>query len=342
MEDRGAASANASVTDDITRLWEKLDLITPMAIRVAASLRVADLIAEGHGHLSELADRAGAHPDALGRLLRHLTARGVFEEPEPERFALNDLAAVLLDDHPTATRRWLDLEGFGGRMDLAFFDLLATVRDGRPPRGGHKTDLPAEIQASYDDVMESQSRAQAPVLVAAYDWEDARHVVDLGGGTGTFLIELLESRPEMRATLVEFPETAERARRVVEEAGLSERCEVIAGDLFEVTPEGGDVYVLKFVLHSLDDDRAEEALRRCRRAGGGNGRVLVIEHTVEPGEDRSDFTAMDMRMLILGHGRERTVDEYAALAGKAGLRLSSAIPTTTGTTHLIELRPGAD
>ncbi|MGH7563227.1 MAG: methyltransferase [Gemmatimonadota bacterium] len=325
------------MTDDVTRLWEKLDLMTPMAIRVAASLRISDLIAEGHDHLPELAAGAGAHPDALGRLLRHLTARGVFDEPEPDRFALNDLAAVLLDGHSTATRRWLDLEGFGGRMDLAFFDLLATVRDGRPPESGHKAELPEAIQASYDDVMESQSRAQAGALVAGYDWEGVRQVVDLGGGTGTLLIELLESRPEIRARLVELSGTAERARQVVEEAGLSERCEVIPGDLFEVTPEGADVYVLKFVLHSLEDDQAEEALRRCRQAGGADCRVLVIESTVEPGADRSQFTAMDLRMLILGHGRERTLDEYAALAGKAGLRLSTAIPTTTGA-HLIELR----
>ncbi len=326
--------------EDVARLWDLVDLIMPMAVRVAATLRVADLIAQGHGTLRELALRSGVDPDALGRLLRFLTARGVFKETSPGQFALNGVASTLLDSHASATRQWLDLEGFGGRMDLAFFDLLVAIRSGRPPQPADKAHLPDAIAASYDAVMEAQSRAQTPAIVAGYDWPSRGHVVDLGGGTGTLLSGLLRSYPQMRGTLVELPETAQRARRVIAQEGLDQRCAVIGGDLFEVTPPGGDIYILKFVLHSLEDDAARRALRRCRDAGGPDSRVLVIEHTVAPGDDRSAFTAMDLRMLILGHGRERTLEEYSALAERAGLRLSAATASSTGL-HLIELRRGA-
>jgi len=331
------ASRDGGTPADVARLWQLADIITPLAIRVAATLRLIDHIAAGTTRVAELARLAGADPDALARLLRYLAARDLLAEPEPGRFALTDLGAVLRDDHPSGTRRWLDLEGFGGTMDLAFVDLLATVRDGRPPRAAHESQLSDPISASFDDVMEAQSRQQAPAIVAGYDWSAVRHVADLGGGTGTLLVELLRAHPDVRGTLVELPRTAERARPLIANAGLAQRCRIVAGDLFEVALSGADVYVLKFVLHGLDDDAAVTALRRCRDAGGAGARVLVIERTVAPGDDRTAFTAMDLRMLILGTGRERTLDEYAALAVTAGLRLHATTPTVVGP-HLIELR----
>jgi hypothetical protein len=319
----------------VARLWQLLDLITPMAIRVVATLRIPDLIAEGVLTPSALAARTGADPDALRRVLRYLAARGIFEERPAGQLALTELSRVLLDDHPTASRSWIDLDGFGGTMDRACFDLLAAVK--RPPVAERARPADA-VASSYDSVMEAQSRTQAPAIVAAFDWSGVNHVVDLGGGTGTLLIELLRDRRDIGGTLVELPTAAERARANVALAGLVDRCEVLTGDLFEVTPAGADVYVLKLVLHALDDAHATRALRLCREAGAPGARVLVIERTVEPGDDRSQFTAMDLRMLVLGHGRERTLDEFAELAGKAGFRLAAAQPTSVGL-HLITLVP---
>jgi hypothetical protein len=186
-------------------------------------------------------------------------------------------------------------------------------------------------------MMENQSRQQTPAIVAGYDWSGVRHVVDLGGGTGTLLVGLLRAHPSLRGTLVELPRTADRARKLVAGEGLAERCAVVAGDLFEVPLPPAAVYLLKFVLHGLDDDPATAALQHCREAGGADARVLVVERTAAPGDDRTQFTAMDLRMLILGTGRERTLDEYGALAKRSGLRLTGATPTPVGV-HLIELR----
>src|SRR5258708_501923 len=116
--------------------WQLLrpatDLVTPMAIRVAATLRLADLMAGGAAHVAELAERTGTNADALGRLLRHLACQGVFAELSPGRFTSNETADLLRTDHPLRMRMWLDLDGFGGRMDLMFTELMHTVRTGEP------------------------------------------------------------------------------------------------------------------------------------------------------------------------------------------------------------------
>lgn len=321
------------------RLWQLADIITPYAIRVAATLRVADHVAAGTTDVDDLARKVGAAPDALGRLLRYLAARDLFTETAPGRFAVTELGALLRDDHPYSSRRWLDLEGFGGTMDLAFTELLTTVRSGRSPRAVGETNIPGEVAGSFDDLMEAQSRLQTPAIVAGWDWSCVEHVVDLGGGTGTLLLGLLRANPDMQATLIEATRAADRARRLMAEENIAERCEVIAGNFFEETLPAADVYVLKFVLHGLADDAAVTLLGRCREAGRKGARVLIIERSLGPGDDRQAFTAMDLRMLILGTGRERTLEEYASLAERAGMGLAAATPTAADV-HVIELRPG--
>lgn len=331
--------ASSPAVPRLEEFWEKLDLITPMALRVAATLRIADHVRAGRGELASLAAAAGADRETLGRLLRFLAARGFFREEAPGRFALAGESVFLLDDDPAATRGWLDLEGFGGRMDLSFFELLAAVRTGKAPRSTGKPDLTPAETASYDTVMEAQSIRQAPTIVAALAFSTPpRHVVDLGGGTGTLLAEMLRRWPDARGSLVELPATAAAARARLESEGLRARCDVIAGDILAATLPRGDLYVLKFVLHAFEDDAAARILARCREAGGQAARCLVLERTVTADDDRAPFTAMDLRMLILGHGKERTLEEYAALARTAGLAVASAKRTAAGV-HAIELRP---
>jgi precorrin-6B methylase 2 len=317
-------------------LWTLTDLITPMAVRVAATLRVADRIDAGTTEIEALAHEVGADAGALARLLRHLASHDVFAEPEPGVFALGPLGRPLLDDDPSATRGWLDLEGFGGRMDLAFFDLLETVRRGSPPERTGREDLDAKTGESYDTVMEAQSRAQAPGIVAAHDWSACEHVADVGGGTGTLLAEVLRTHAHLRGTLLELPGTAEAGRRLLAQEGLADRAQVIAGSVFEVETPPADRYLLKFVLHAFGDAEAAEILRRCAAAASPGARVLVVEQTLTDGDDgSSNFTGMDMRMLILGRGRERTLAEYTALAEEAGLAFASVRRIPNGP-HVIE------
>ncbi|MFF1921278.1 methyltransferase [Streptomyces sp. NPDC058221] len=215
-----AEAAPENEGDEVVRAWRTLaplmDLVTPMALRAAATLRLADLIADGSGRIDDLARQSAADQDALGRMLRHLVCHGVFTEPEPGRFDVNAAAELLRSGHPAGLRLGLDLDGFGGTMDLAFTGLLHTVRTGEPawetvfgkPFWPYLAAHP-EMAASFDAVMSS---ADAFVTDAAggYDGSTARQVADVGGGTGAFLVELLEAHPDLRATLIDLAGGRER------------------------------------------------------------------------------------------------------------------------------------
>ena len=328
------AGTDAGPGQAVMSAWQALaplmDLVTPMALRVAATLRLADFMPDdgaGHGtDLADLAERAGADPDALARMLRHLVQHGVFTEPAPGQFAANQIAAMLRAGQPGAA--WLDLDGFGGRMDLAFTGLAHTVRTGEPaweqvfgqPFWAYLDTHPA-LSASFDATM-AVDAGSAPVA-DGYDWTTVRHVADIGGGTGTLIAEVLRRNPQLRGTLADLPETAARARQYLAGLGLDGRCEVVGQSFFDPLPPGPDVYLLNRVIHDWDDAAAGAILRRCAEAAGGTGRVLVIESHGSPGGDPAAFAEMNLRMLVLAGGRERTIDDYSALAVRAGLRVTA-------------------
>jgi hypothetical protein len=318
--------------------WQVLapitDLVTPMAVRVAATLRLADLMAGGAEHVEDLAERTGTDADALGRMLRHLTRHGVFAEPSPGRFTLNETADLLRSDHPAGMRANFDLDGFGGRMDLVFTELMHTVRTGQPaweaafgtPFWEHLAADPA-MAASFDATMAGSTRTAA---AAAYDWSGVRHVVDVGGGTGALLAEVLRDNANLRATLVDLPDTVARGRRFLAERGLDGRCEFAGQSFFEPLPVGGDVYLLSAVLHDWDDGSATAILRRCAEAAGEAGHVVIVESHGTAGDDPAMFAEMDLRMLVLAGGRERGVEDYQALAAAAGLPTTNVKTTSSG------------
>jgi hypothetical protein len=327
---RTEAAAGQSVMAAWQALAPLMDLVTPMALRVAATLRLADFMPDdgtGAGAaLADLAERAGADPEALARMLRHLVQHGVFTEPFPGQFAADPTAALLRTGQPGAV--WLDLDGFGGRMDLAFTGLAHTVRTGAPaweqvfgePFWAYLDANPA-IGASFDATM-AVDGGNARVA-DGYDWTAVRHVADIGGGTGTLIAEVLRHNPWLRGTLVDLPETAARARDYLAGLGLDGRCETVGQSFFEPLPVGADAYLLNRVIHDWDDAAASAVLRRCREAANRTGRVLVVESHGTADGDPAAFAEMNLRMLVLTGGRERTIDDYTALAAGAGLRVTA-------------------
>ncbi len=337
-------ASNQSEPSGWQRLAPVTDLVTPMAVRVAATLRLADLMADGLEQAGELAQRTGTDADALQRMLRHLTCHGVFAEPSPGRFTTNETADLLRSDHPSGMRSWFDLDEFGGRMDLAFTELMHTVRTGEPaweaafgtPFWEYLAGDPA-LAASFDATMAGSLRNSA---ATGYDWSEVGHVVDVGGGTGALLAEVLAANPGLRATLVDLPDTAARGRRLLAERGLDARCEFAGQSFFEALPMGGDAYVVSAVLHDWDDEPAIEILRRCAEAAGPTGRVIIVESHGTAGDDPAMFAEMDLRMLVLSGGRERTIDEYEDLAEAAGLAAAGVATTASGHV-IIDCRPAS-
>ena len=329
----GTAGTDAGTSRAVMAAWQALgplmDLVTPMALRVAATLRLADFMPDdGTGEgvvLGDLAERVGADPDALARMLRHLVQHGVFTEPCPGQFAANQTAALLRTGQPAAV--WLDLDGFGGRMDLAFTGLAHTVRTGEPaweqvfgqPFWAYLDANPA-ISASFDATMAVDAGRAA--VADGYDWTAVRHVADIGGGTGTLIAGVLRRNPHLRGTLADLPETAARARQYLAGLGLDGRCEVVGQSFFDPLPAGADAYLLSRIIHDWDDAAASAILRRCAEAAGSNGRVLVIESHAAGG-DPAAFAEMNLRMLVLAGGRERTIEDYSALAADVGLQVTA-------------------
>jgi hypothetical protein len=336
---RGGGIPGGGADAELVRQLRALsDLATPYAIRVAATLRLADLIEAGARRPDELGERCGADPAALERLLRHLVAKGVFAQPEPGMFALTDLSRLLLTDQRNGGMRpWLDIEGGLGRSDMALSRLLQVARTGRPVYESvfgrtFWDDLEADPERSraFDALMAVQVSFVADEVTTAYDWSDVRHVVDVGGGTGTLLAALLTKHPALRGTLVDLPSVVETGRRDLIAAGLSDRCAFSPGSFFAPLPSDGDVYVLSRVLHDWNDDDAKAILCRCAEAAGATARVLVIEQLVAEHGTSSSTTALDLRMLAVIGGQERSLDEYRTLADVAGLSLRENIVTRSG------------
>ncbi|SDS93322.1 methyltransferase [Actinoplanes derwentensis] len=336
------------VTDEspMARLGRLTDLATPFAVRALASLRVPDLIASGVTGLEALATAAGADPDALGRLLRYLAHRGVVVEPQSGVFALTEVGELLRDHGPGGQRGWLDLDGLGARMDLAYAGLPHAIRTGKPAyETVHGRDYWAELDAEpgwrgyFDALMLSQQHVTAPQVAGLYDWSAARHVFDVGGGSGELLIRVLSTHPHLRGTFVDRPIAAAAVAGRLAEAGLADRAVAVTGDFFAPLPSGGDVYVVSRALTDWSDEDATIILRRCAVAAGTGGRVLIVE--VLPTEPHVPYLApFDLQMLVTVGGRERGLDDFRRLAAGAGLDVATVLSGRDGLV-LVECVPSA-
>lgn len=320
-------------------LWTLADLCTPWCVHVAATLRIADHILAGTADIDPLAAACGADRDSLHRVLRHLVSKGVFEESAAGRFALNEAARGLLKD---PIRLGLDLDSFGGRMAHAWGTLLSAVRKGRPAYDeayGREfwEDLEAhpDIAASFDALMgpAGHGRPDPEVLVDPADWESIRTVVDVGGGTGALLAEVLRARPRLNGTLVDLPRTVARSGAIFRAAGVADRATTVGQSFFDPLPAGADLYVLKGVLNDWPDREATAILRCCADAARPSGRVAVFTGT-GPGEAASPA----LLMMVLVGGRERTVDELREMGSTAGLEMRAVGRQPSGRV-IVEYRP---
>ncbi len=318
-------------------LWAAADLVTPMAIRAAATLRLADHIAAGAHTVQALAELVGADPDALGRVMGHLTAAGVLSRTEPGAFGLTELGERLRTDDPEGVRAWLDLDGAIGRADLCFTELLHTVRTGEPAfarRFGRTfwEDLSADPvrSHSFDALMGARLAADAPVVAEVYPWGALGSVVDVGGGNASLLIAILRAHPDLRGTVLDLEGPIGRAEQAFAAADFADRATARVGSFFDPLPAGAGGYILSGVLHDWDDGHARRILHRCAEAAADTGKVLVVDHL-----GAQQDTEGDLRMLCYVNGRERDAEELARLAGTVGLRIAATVPA--GSRTIIEL-----
>lgn len=299
---------------------------------LAAGLRLPDQLAGGPRSLDELAEATGTHAPSLRRLLRMLVAAGLLASDGPDRYRLTPPGEVLTSDHPLtlgATFRMLN----GPMLRLFTAGLEHSVRTGEPsdevvlgaPMFEYLAKHPEE-GADFDRAMTEMRRQFTPPILMAYDFSGFSKLVDVGGGHGFFLSCVLMANPSMTGVLFDQGHVAEGGRAAMEEAGLSERCQVVSGDFFQSVPEGADGYVLSWIIHDWDEERGLAILRNCRRAIAPGGRLLLIESVVPEGDEPHFVKVLDLVIMTMG-GAERTEAEYADLLARAGFRLQQVVPT---------------
>lgn len=311
-------------------------LITPMVLRVAVTLGLPDRLRDHPATAHDLASELKVDPLALDLLLAHLTTLGVAERTDAG-YRTTDLGALLGADAGNGLNNLLHHETAAGRADLAFVDLIHSVRTGEPAypvRYGQDfwTDLTEQphLRAAFDEQMNNRQRSWIPQVVAAFDWARFGTVVDVGGGHGGMLAAILAANPGMRGHLVDLEATAAGARELFREHGLGDRAEVTGGSFFDPLPTGGDAYLLFDILHDWDDEHAHRILARCVKAVPAGSRVLVVESLGES-------TEFDLVMLAHFGGRDRGTDDFEKLASAHGLVLES-VTQVTGGRSLLEFR----
>jgi hypothetical protein len=320
-------------------------LITQL-LHVVAKLGVADVLADGPLPSEAIARAVGADPLVLHRMLRGLAAEGVFAENGDGRFGLTEIGACLRDGAPNSLRGAVVVRG-----DLhykAASGLLDAARGGGIPFDrvygeglfAHLEHI-SELAAAFHQSMTDRSRLEAAAVVGSYGFGAFRRLVDVGGGTGVLLEAILLATPGPRGVLLDRPRPVEQARKRLADAGLAARADCVVGDFFDAVPSGGDAYLLSRIVHDWDDAAAQRILARCRAAMGDGATLLLVEAVLpEFAVDSPAAIAMDLGMLTLLPGRERTVEEYRSLLATAGFRLARVIPTGSPSgIAVVEARP---
>jgi hypothetical protein len=318
-----------STSDGVDRL---VDLVTSAAISqavsVAAELGIADILGDDCKSVDELAGLTNSHPPSLLRLMRALAAFGLVNEVTDAKFSLAPLGRLIRRDASHGFRD--SLLWWGKYRWRVWADLLHSVRTGESARKrafgsdgfGQFNDDP-EAASIFNAAMAEVTQFIGEDIAHAYDFGATRTIVDVGGGYGTLLSTILSAYPGTRGILFDLPHVIDGARRELSKMNILDRCEIVTGDFFDTVPANGDAYLLKAVLHDWDDERSIAILRNCRAAAAKGAKVLVIEQImperIVASEYHQRLTIRDLNMLVMLHGRERTLRDFHQLFVAAGL-----------------------
>lgn len=314
-------------------------------IAAAADLNVADALTDGPLGIDELARRVGAEPDALGRLMRALVSEGIFVRRRDGRYGLNSLGETLRSDAPSSIAGMARFVGSPSHREH-WSQLVEAVRTGEavPPKlrgmtGWQWIAERPEFAEVFNTAMTNMSEMSVDPVVAAYDFTPFKTIVDVGGGHGRLLAAIIKTTAGAEGLLYDLPQVVEGAPELLRRHGVADRVRTVAGSFLDSVPEGGDLYVLKNVIHDWPDADAVTILSNVRQAAGP-GTTLVLVEFVIPGHDRQFVGKWtDLEMLVQAGARERTAGEYRKLYEKAGFRLTRVVPTAAGLS-LVEGKAG--
>jgi hypothetical protein len=303
----------------------------------AAKLKIADLLAGGPKRASQLARESGTIEDPLYRTLRALASIDVFRETDPQTriFANTPLSEAIRGDAPNSARDAVLFMADPLHMNV-YGELTHTLETGETGFKKASGMGPFEFFQRNDEenklfnaAMTSISRQFIQPVIEVYDFGESGTLADIGGGHGALLAAILERHRGLRGIVFDAPYVAEGAKSLIESRGLAPRCQIIGGDFFKGVPPA-DSYVMKSIIHDWDDAHSITILKNCATAmWGRDGKVILLEMPVGPANEAGLAKWIDIEMLTMAGGRERTEGEYADLLSKAGLRLARVVRTAS-------------
>jgi O-methyltransferase domain/Dimerisation domain len=306
-------------------------------ISVAAQLGIADLLADKPKGVIELAEKTATHPQSLYRLLRTLASFGIFAELEEQQFRLTPRAALLQSDVPGSLRGYAMVIGTKWHWQM-WKDILYSVKTGDSAfehfQGMGFEDYyqqHPEVAETFDAAMKGALSLSDRAILAGYDFSGFHKVIDIatgGQGDGELIASILEQNNTATGVHFDAPSRLERAKAAVENKLVGDRCEFIGGDFLVSVPSGGDAYIVKNLIHDYSDAKAGKILDNLHQAIDKNGKLLVAEMIVPPGNEPSLAKILDVEALIMTPGAtERTAEEYSQLLAKSGFEVTRIVPT---------------
>lgn len=309
-------------------------------IYVVAQLGIADLLKDGSKSYDELATKTGVDGRSLYRLLRALASVGIFAEGSPGYFELTPLAEGLQSDGCANAKgeRTDSLRGYAIKSGQAWEwqpwgHLLESIKTGKPVFknifGMERFDyLATDPDASkiYTQAISSFSDKQDAAIASGYDFSSIHNLVEVGGGNGTLMTSILKANLTMQGILFDLPHVVAQAKPAIEDLRLQDRCQLVGGNFFESVPKGGDAYLLRYIIHDWNDERAIAILKNCYQAMQPNSKLLLVEMVIPPGNDPFFGKLLDLQMLVNYGGCERTEAEYQMLLKTAGFSLTKIYP----------------
>jgi len=311
-----------------------LGIMSTAALGCVAELEIADKLENGPRKVAELAAEAGVKEDALYRVMRALAAAGIFEEGAPRTFGLTPAAELLCCGVKGSMRsmvRWM-----ATRMHFELFpEMMHSLKTGETVVEKvynvscfEYFEKNAGVSEIFNDAMTDFSAVVIPAALEAYDFSylNGKTLVDIAGGHGKVLTEILVKYPAIRGKLFDLEHVVSGATPKIEAWGLTARCSTCSGDFFKEVPSG-DAYVMKHIIHDWDEAKATTILKNIHKASPADARVILFEGVITAGNAPNLGKWIDLEMLLLPGGKERTEEEYRALFAGAGFRVTKTVQT---------------
>ncbi|HEX5964740.1 MAG TPA: methyltransferase [Pyrinomonadaceae bacterium] len=329
-----SAAGSASAPPEVVVTQIMIGSLAAQVLYVTAKLGIADLLADGPKSVEDLATATDTHAPSLYRILRAAESVGVFVEKENRVFALNANAEPLRSNVPNSLRDIAIFMGEDWHWEV-WGKTMYSVRTGKSAWAhAHGDDdvfdyfrKRPEAFEVFNRAMTSLTALSAKAVSEGYDFTGVKTLIDIAGGHGRLLTEILEVNPSMRGILFDMPQVIEGARESVAKTNAADRVEFEGGDFFVSVPAGGDAYMMKHIIHDWDDEKSLMILRNIKQAMNPGGRVLLVESVIAERGAQDFGKLMDIEMLVSPGGKERTAAEYEDLFARAGLRMTRIVPT---------------